>query len=135
MLLFRVQRPTKRNNNLIPSILTLYHYICALMQKALISLFLVVFFTVSMLLTGCGEFRQIQKSDNWKEKYEAAIKYYENKDYYRSNLLFEDIIPLIKGMEEGEFTEAREDTAALCMDYEEVSSEEKAEDDPNAEEI
>lgn len=38
-------------------------------------------------------------------------------------------------MEEGEFSEAREDTEALCLDYQEVETEEVAEVDPNAAEL
>ncbi len=51
--------------------------------------------------TGC-KFRKIQKNGDWKVKYEAALKYYEEKDYYRSGLLFEEILPIIRGTEEAE---------------------------------
>ncbi len=42
------------------------------------------------------------RKGDWKSKYEAAIRYYENEDYYRASLLFEDILPIIRGTEEAE---------------------------------
>ncbi len=38
-------------------------------------------------------------------KYDAAIKYYENKDYYRSTVLFEEIMPFIRGSKEAELVQ------------------------------
>jgi outer membrane protein assembly factor BamD len=60
-------------------------------------LFLVVF-----LLASCSKFRRIEKSSDWHVKYDAALVYYENKDYYRSSILFEQIIPIVRGLPEGE---------------------------------
>jgi len=57
---------------------------------------------VILSFASCTEFRKIQKSDDWKVKYDAAMEYYENSDYYRSITLFEEILPLIRGREEGE---------------------------------
>ncbi len=53
-------------------------------------------------ISSCTKFRKLLKKGDWRSKYEAAIKYYENKDYYRSGLLFEDILPIIRGTEEAE---------------------------------
>ncbi|MFY0605228.1 MAG: outer membrane protein assembly factor BamD [Cyclobacteriaceae bacterium] len=50
----------------------------------------------------CTKFRKIQKSSDWKVKYEAALEYYEEKDYFRSNTLLEEILPIIRGTEEAE---------------------------------
>jgi len=57
------------------------------------------------LYVGCSEFRRIQKSDDWKLKYDAALKYYENQDYYRSVILFDQIKPFIRGSQEAELVE------------------------------
>lgn len=93
------------NNTLMLIILIVYRYICALMRSAVIYRLIIVLISVSLAATGCGEFKRVQRSDDWRVKYEAAIKYYEDRDYFRSNVLFEDIIPLIKGLEEGELAQ------------------------------
>lgn len=60
---------------------------------------------IALLISGtaCTHFRQIQKSTDWKVKYDAALKYYQKKDYYRCGTLLEDIIPIIRGTEEAEY--------------------------------
>ena len=58
-----------------------------------------------VLYVGCSEFRKIQKSDDWKLKYDAALKYYERKDYYRAVILFDQINPYIRGSAEAELVQ------------------------------
>ncbi|UBM58863.1 outer membrane protein assembly factor BamD [Marinilongibacter aquaticus] len=49
-------------------------------------------------LTACHRsFIRLQKSGTTQEKYQAAIKYYNEADYYRANVLFDEIVPLLKG--------------------------------------
>jgi len=58
-------------------------------------------------VSSCSKFRRVQKSEDWKVKYEAALKYYENEDYYRASVLFEEIMPLIRGQQEGEIAQIK----------------------------
>lgn len=53
----------------------------------------------------CSNFRKIEKSDDWRVKYEAGLNYYAKKDYYRSSVLFEQILPIVRGLPEGEKVE------------------------------
>ncbi len=55
-----------------------------------------------IMSASCTKFRKLQKSTDWKVKYTAALEYYENKDYYRSSVLLEEILPIIRGTEEAE---------------------------------
>ncbi len=55
-----------------------------------------------VLLASCSKFRKIQKSGDWREKYDAAMNYYENEDYYRAGILLEEILPIIRGTKEAE---------------------------------
>lgn len=59
--------------------------------------------TLLLASVACTKFRKIQKSSDWKVKYEAALKYYDEKDYFRSNTLLEEILPIIRGTEEAEY--------------------------------
>ncbi|WP_370513193.1 outer membrane protein assembly factor BamD [Fulvivirga sp. M361] len=60
--------------------------------------FVFIFFS----LVSCSKFRRIEKSTDWRIKYEAALNYYENEDYYRSTILFDQILPIVRGLPEGE---------------------------------
>ncbi|MGM0579157.1 MAG: outer membrane protein assembly factor BamD [Bacteroidota bacterium] len=58
--------------------------------------------TISITLAACSDFRKLQKSDDWEKKYDAAISYYEQGEYYKANVLLEQILPIIKGSEKAE---------------------------------
>jgi outer membrane protein assembly factor BamD len=69
------------------------------MQKVLSCFIFLVILTAAV---SCSKFRKIEKSQDWRVKYEAALNYYEKKDYYRASVLFEQIIPIVRGLPEGE---------------------------------
>ncbi|MDN5200477.1 outer membrane protein assembly factor BamD [Fulvivirgaceae bacterium BMA10] len=52
---------------------------------------------ILLVFTSCSKFRKIERSDDLEKKYNAAIKYYEDEDYFRSSVLFEQILPLLRG--------------------------------------
>ncbi|MFY0685550.1 MAG: outer membrane protein assembly factor BamD [Cyclobacteriaceae bacterium] len=56
----------------------------------------------TVLIFGCTEFQKIRKSDDAFKKYEAAVAYYEEKDWYRSATLLEEILPVLRGTKEAE---------------------------------
>lgn len=66
-------------------------------------------------LASCSKFRKIEKSDDWKLKYQAGLGYFEKKDYYRTAILFEQILPIVRGLPEGEKVEFY---LAYCQFYE-----------------
>jgi len=70
---------------------------------------------IMLLSASCSKFRKIEKSDDWKLKYQAGLKYYEKKDYYRTAILFEQILPIVRGLPEGEKVEFY---LAYCQYYE-----------------
>jgi len=57
------------------------------------------------LLASCSKFAKLQKSGTQQEKYSAALEYYKKGDYYKAGLLFEELIPLLKGGTEAELAE------------------------------
>lgn len=70
---------------------------------------------VLIVLASCSKFRKIEKSDDWKLKYQAGLGYFEKKDYYRTAILFEQILPIVRGLPEGEKVEFY---LAYCQFYE-----------------
>ncbi|HAS46140.1 MAG TPA: outer membrane protein assembly factor BamD [Microscillaceae bacterium] len=55
-----------------------------------------------LLFSSCSKFQNVLKKGSVDEKYNAAISYYERKDYYRAGLLLEELIPLIRGQKRSE---------------------------------
>ncbi|MDH5365577.1 MAG: outer membrane protein assembly factor BamD [Cyclobacteriaceae bacterium] len=70
-------------------------------KRGLIKLFYTII--AATLLFSCAKgFRKLEKSDDWKIKYQGALHFYENEDYARASILFEQILPIIRGLPEGE---------------------------------
>ena len=63
--------------------------------------FFLLVLTVSMLQS-CSEFRKLQKSTDWEKKYKAAVRYYEEEEYYKASVLLDQVLPIIKGTADGE---------------------------------
>lgn len=63
---------------------------------------LVGVFILGVLISSCSKFSKLQKSGTDDQKYQAALDYYKKKDFYRAGLLFEELIPILKGSEQQE---------------------------------
>ena len=48
-------------------------------------------------LSSCGKFEKFRKSASLPVKYKAAVDYYKKKDFNKASILFDEILPLMKG--------------------------------------
>ena len=78
-----------------------FRYICRLMHPSYLKNIITGFLLI-LVLGSCSRFTKIQKSADPMEKYQAALKYYEDKKYSRAAILLEDALPLLTGLPEGE---------------------------------
>lgn len=74
-----------------------------------------IIFILFLALGACGQFRKIEKNPDWRVKYEGAMNYYAKKDYYKAASLFEQILPIVRGLPEGEKVQFN---LAYCQYYE-----------------
>lgn len=54
----------------------------------------------ALMLTGCAyqkEYNQVLKTGGIEEKYDFAVKAYDKQDYKKSVVLFEELLPLLRG--------------------------------------
>lgn len=70
------------------------------MRVNFLSLLLLVF-----LISSCGPFAKLEKSTNWEELYNGANKYYQEGEYSKAIILYEKVLPIIKGSEKAELAE------------------------------
>jgi len=52
---------------------------------------------MSVFLSGCGEYQRLLKSKDPEEKYQAALMYFNNKQYVKSQTLLDDVAAYYKG--------------------------------------
>lgn len=66
-------------------------------------LFLVIFLSLFFIsIFSCSKYNKILKSQDLNLKYEAAIKYYEEKDYYKAYPLLEELTVVYRGTSKAE---------------------------------
>ncbi|GAB2473932.1 outer membrane protein assembly factor BamD [Hymenobacter qilianensis] len=56
----------------------------------------------ALLLGSCSGYQKLLKSDDVNKKYTAALKYYEEGDFFKAGTLLEELIPLLRGRPEAE---------------------------------
>lgn len=55
-----------------------------------------------LLLTSCGEYQRLLKSRDPEEKYQAALQYFNQKEYVKAQTLFDEVSSYYKGTERSE---------------------------------
>lgn len=63
---------------------------------------LIILSLLLLLLSGCGEFQKLQKSNDPELKFNKAIEYFNDKKYSKAQLLFDDVSAYYKGTERSE---------------------------------
>lgn len=56
----------------------------------------------SLFFLSCSKFTRLQKRGTLEQKYEAANKYFNEGKFYKASLLYEEIIPLMRGTSQAE---------------------------------
>lgn len=62
----------------------------------------ILFMSVALIFTSCSKYQKILKSTDNEAKFNAAVAYFEKKDYYRALPLFEELISVYRGQDRAE---------------------------------
>lgn len=57
---------------------------------------------ITLLFSSCSKFQKLMKSTDMEAKYEAAVKYYDKKDFFHALQLFEELISVYRGTTKAE---------------------------------
>jgi outer membrane protein assembly factor BamD len=63
---------------------------------------LIVLIAAIFTMNSCSKYQRLLKGTDYDAKYNAAVKYYEKKDYYRCLQLLEELIVIFRGTGKGE---------------------------------
>jgi len=55
--------------------------------------------------SSCSGFYKLEKSTNWEELYEAANKYYNEGEFNKAIILYDKVLPVIRGSEKAELAD------------------------------
>lgn len=62
----------------------------------------ILFGFLTTLIFSCSEYQKALKSSDYNLKYEKALEYYEEEDYYRAQSLFDELVSIYKGTDKAE---------------------------------
>ncbi|WP_291781954.1 outer membrane protein assembly factor BamD [Cecembia sp.] len=60
---------------------------------------------LTLAFSSCGKFYKLEKSTNWEELYEAANEYYDQGEFNKAIILYDKILPVIRGSEKAEMAD------------------------------
>jgi outer membrane protein assembly factor BamD len=63
-------------------------------RKSLHFLFILL---ISIAVTSCNGYNKILKSKDFEKKYEAAVEYYNKKDFFKAQQLFDELLVIYRG--------------------------------------
>jgi outer membrane protein assembly factor BamD len=69
-------------------------------MKMRVQIIYILLFT--LVLGSCGPFNKLEKSTNWEELYEGANNYYQAGEYNKAIILYDKVLPVIRGSEKAE---------------------------------
>jgi outer membrane protein assembly factor BamD len=65
----------------------------------------IIVLIVLMAVSACGPFNKLEKSTNWEELYAGANKYYQEGEYNKAIILYDKVLPVIRGSEKAELAD------------------------------
>jgi outer membrane protein assembly factor BamD len=65
----------------------------------------ILYILALLVISSCGPFYKLEKSTNWEELYEAANEYYNEGEYNKAIILYDKILPVIRGSEKAEMAD------------------------------
>jgi outer membrane protein assembly factor BamD len=64
--------------------------------------FLYIGLVIAVTLSSCNKYNQLLKSTDYEKKYEAAMKFYEEKNYLKAYPLLEEMVAITRGSDKAE---------------------------------
>lgn len=75
------------------------------LQKAMKNYSLYILLFLLLTVSSCGKFYKLEKSTNWEELYEAANSYYNAGEFSKAIILYDKVLPVIRGSERAELAD------------------------------
>ncbi len=61
-----------------------------------------LFLSFALVFSSCSNYNKLLKSSDYNKKYEAAMKYYDNKEYSKALALLEELVSVYRGTNKAE---------------------------------
>jgi|YNPMSStandDraft_1061717.scaffolds.fasta_scaffold00071_35 outer membrane protein assembly factor BamD len=62
----------------------------------------IIIISIALIIGSCSNFQKLLKSNDYQLVYEEAVKYFEKKDYFRAQSLFENLENIFKASDKGD---------------------------------